>query len=835
MLRKLPLAMAIALAVMPLQSQALGLGKIKTNSVLNQPFEAEIQLLSVPPGELDGVKVELASSEAFNRAGVERPFMLSRLQFKTYRKPNGNAVIQVSSNQSIQEPFLNFLIEVDWPKGRMVREFTVLLDPPLTTGRKAAPVAAPKTSMAPQSQVMSSGGQAMQPQRMPAVASDGKYGPVQQNETLWSISDRYRPAGVSVHQMMIAILENNPQAFASNNINTLKAGSILRIPAREDVQISNQAAVQMANEQYRDWKQGLSEPVEEAVAEDAEKTPLQSEPQVSEEKPVATEKEAAEESARLKLSGSEVASEIGTGEDTDVGGIKQELLTTQEKLVTAESEAEELRTVMTDLEQQLVDMKRLLELKDDQLSKLQAANDGVIDTLPTEEMAVAEEPAGELAPVEEAVSETVTEVEEAAVSAEPEPAPEPVVESPASPDVQAEQPKKEEGILDLITGSATMMGIAVAVLVVLLALIWSVFSRRKETKEAADETVSAAPAEAVAVDADTQPVAEEHPEDETSFLSEFTPADLDSLQDQETGEVDPISEADVYIAYGRFDQAEDLVKQALEAEPGKIPYQHKLLEIYYANKDKDKFTELAAEMHENGAESLDPDAWNRAKLMGIDLDPDNDMFADAMDVASMDMGDDLDMALSELESQLKDDVDSSLADLNESSEQLEDLDLDEMAGKLEAEAAAGGDSMTLDLDALNAEATAEEEIMPLPDVDLDASASTVEDEDARIDELAAELESFNLDAVDASDAAIQSPQGEDLTGTADAMLPDTDSLEDLSAELDEIDDVTTKLDLARAYIEMGDKEGAKGILEEVVEEGSDAQKQEAQTLISDMG
>lgn len=122
---------SIALAVMPLQAMALGLGDIEINSSLNQPLDAEVKLLSVKPGEADDLLVSLASNAAFLRAGIDRPFFLTKLRFTVETKSDGAKVIRVSSKKPVVEPFLNFLIEVDWPRGRLLREYTVLLDPPL--------------------------------------------------------------------------------------------------------------------------------------------------------------------------------------------------------------------------------------------------------------------------------------------------------------------------------------------------------------------------------------------------------------------------------------------------------------------------------------------------------------------------------------------------------------------------------------------------------------------------------------------------------------------------------------------------------------------------------
>lgn len=855
MLRKLPLAMAIALAISPLQSHALGLGKIQAKSVLNQPFDAEIQLLSVPLGELDSVKVELASGEAFNRAGVDRPYMLTKLKFRTMRKANGEAAIVVNSRQPISEPFLNFLVEVNWPQGRMVREFTVLLDPPLSTGRKAVAVATPvaqptSSSFTPSAPVMQPAMQAVQPSGVSTsgVSNGGQYGPVKRNETLWTIANGTRPAGASVNQMMLAILKANPQAFGSNNINTLKAGSILRIPGSSEVmELTREQANQLANQQYQEWKQGVA-PQAPAAPAMVKTEPVVPEPEVKEtSEPVAKKPD---EAAHLKLSGAgDDQPGEGEGENTQAAEtLRQELLTTQEKVITAQAESDELRLQLEELQARMLDMERLIELKDQQLSQIQSANAAT---------PIAESEQEVLEPdVSEVETPDVTETPDVAISnemeqpeavtdttpAEPEQV-EPVQEvtepaevvTPAAVDKPEAKPEAKgiQGIIDMITGNVVFMGIAVLVLVVLLALIWAAFSRGRN-----DESQDTAKPDQAAADSDTedmtsqlQDAQEPQSDDESSFLSEFAPADLNDLDNQETGEVDPISEADVYIAYGRFDQAEEMVLQALQQEPGNVTYQHKLLEIYYANKETEKFVALAQNMKSESADQADVDGWNRAKLMGVELDPENPLFEDAAEVASQDLVDDLDVALSELESQLTDDLENPVGDLDSISEELEDLDLGELAGKADADIT--DDLPEMDLSSTSVADSNDESSLSL---DLESLGQEVEeqsseqiisdfnDEDSAIEELAQELESFDINSLES--------ESEDSTDDI-LMGADDDLLGDLS-DADEMDDVSTKIDLAKAYIEMGDKDGAKGILEEVVSEGSDAQRQQAEALISEI-
>ncbi|MGD8958170.1 MAG: fimbrial protein FimV, partial [Chromatiaceae bacterium] len=213
MVRKLALAVSLALGTVSVPVYALGLGELSSKSTLNQNFEGNIPLLSVLPEELDGVRVNLADAEIFERAGVERPFYLSLLRFEPALTDSGKTVVRVTSEFPIREPFLNFLVEVNWPKGRLVREYTVLLDPPTTTMRRApkvSPAATPaRTAVVPSQPsaavAASSGGTT---QRVSAAGSE--YGPVRANDTAWRIAEEVRPSGVSIEQTMMALLEANP-------------------------------------------------------------------------------------------------------------------------------------------------------------------------------------------------------------------------------------------------------------------------------------------------------------------------------------------------------------------------------------------------------------------------------------------------------------------------------------------------------------------------------------------------------------------------------------------------------------------------------------------------
>jgi len=281
--RNLGLIVALWLtALLPLNSLALGLGEIEVNSFLNQPLNAEIEVISARPGEVDDLLVSLASREAFNRAGLARPQNLTNLRFAVRKNEAGDkAVIVVSSRSAIKEPFLNFLIEADWSKGRLLREFTILLDPPFfaeqpTTAEPASEAAAPSEepeasqageqpeaiASATDEPTTSSGtitepialsedtssAQSTSPPASSEYVADESTNIIEgdvlivKGDTLWSIASRYKDDDHSMSQVMLAFQRSNPEAFTNGNINNLKVGSVLRAPSADELDAMDKQA-----------------------------------------------------------------------------------------------------------------------------------------------------------------------------------------------------------------------------------------------------------------------------------------------------------------------------------------------------------------------------------------------------------------------------------------------------------------------------------------------------------------------------------------------------------------------------------------------------------------
>ncbi len=975
MVRKLSLAVALVLGISPLSSYAVGLGNIQLNSALNQYFDAEIDLLSVDKDEIADIKVTLASPEAFRRSGIDRPFILSKLRFMAEETAGGKTVIRVSSRDPIREPFLNFLIEVNWPKGKLLREYTVLLDPPVTLERRPAPVQQAPMQRAPSRQIAAPAARAATPAGRSVVdpadvawagsPSASEYGPTQRNDTLWSIAKQVRTEGASMEQMMIALQRANPQAFINQNINNLKVGQILRIPKAGEVQeLSRRDATTAYREQLQDW-QADSKPTEMA----ADSSPDQ---------PMALESSAQvmpEPEAELKIASArpggegEAGPSEGVSQEVAVEQLKQELIASEEAKEAALQEAETVRSRVEDLESQLEDLQRLLSLKSEQLSRLQA---GVAETPEVTTPDVTEAPpvvaggiegATDGSPVmaepeqeqeivvpaeveateaekpaimkEESATEAVTPPEVAPIVTGEEPSPvmeeapktemaAPPVETAAEPAPTPETkpapaPVKEKGLLEMIMADTTMLGVAVAGIVVLLALLWVAVSRRRSSSADFQESILISTID----EGDSEQVMEEigqesgsHATEETSFLSDFSPSDIDALQD-ETGEVDPLAEADVYIAYGRYQQAEELIRQAIEKFPERLELKQKLFEILYATKDKDGFVALAESVAAEGLDRKDPVAWGKIATMGAQLaaghalfaggahgELDDDELTSLENELGLDNGLDLDevsTTVDLIDQDATEELESvSALNLDEKSEFSELDDLNDLA--LDSELLrANLDEISADLgfepEGTGQQSTSEEEddelMLSLDDeslrLDADTDLSLVDQSDS-LDETDTDLTLSGLDTEGmleeesrfAIDDPLESAEMDDLKLDAeseaeqldDAVLDFSDSLTldegdsetfdsleldqdnaeaplelDESFSLDDLDqedagdvqleeeggdltdEINTKLDLARAYVDMEDADGARSILEEVVKEGNDGQQAEAQKLL----
>lgn len=929
--RKLVLAIAAASALSSGMAHALGLGEVTLQSSLNQPLVAEIELLEVRDLASNEVIPSLASPEEFIKAGVDRQYFLTDLKFTPVLKPNGKSVIRVTSSKAVREPYLNFLVEVLWPNGRLLREYTLLLDPPLYSPQTtvaaapqlpiAAPAPAPRPAVAPVAPTAASPAPAPRP-AAPAPASraiSGNEYRTTANDTLWEIAKRV--GGGSVNQTMLAIQDLNPDAFVGGNINRMKSGQVLRLPDEQQIRSrSNAEAVAQVAEQNAAWREGRA--VASRQLDATRRTTAGAAPAT------------AESTDSLKL----VAAEAGQstrGSDTGSANSKalaDKLAVTQESLDSTRRENAELQSRVSDLQSQLDKLQRLVELKDSQLAKLQAdlsaapAAPAAVDepaveapaaqpeaappaaeaatppASPPEEAApdynYSEEPA---APVEDSAAATEQPASEPAAAVEPAAPAQPV--EPAKPAAPAPAP---QSFIDDLMANPMTLGLAGGGALLLLLLALMALSRRNAMKEAELQEQLAddlSQDQAFASDLDM-------PEDSFAGLDD-EPAQAAQAASEErvtaqTG--DALGEADIYIAYGRFNQAAELLQNAINDEPHRADLRLKLMEVYAELGDREGFARQDNELREIGgvnaqAEQLKAKypaiaAFAGAGAVVAAASADDDLGEFSLDDISLDeptaqapasaagdLDDAFDLSLDDLEADLENDLQSAKAE--EAPLALDD-DLDfGLVDEPAAPAASAADDLDFDL-ALGDDKV--ELSQPADDLsafslDLDEPAAPASDEaddfllslddDAPLSQPADELSDLGLDLVEETPAAADldlpadfdlsledeapvrpavesdsfAAQLDEVTAELDQLSTDLDepqapspaSAEGLAGDLDGDDDfdflsgtdeTATKLDLARAYIDMGDTEGARDILDEVIAEGNDAQQQEAREMIS---
>lgn len=350
---------------------ALGLGEIQLNSKLNEPLSAEIVLLDTQGLNSDQIIVGLASPADFERNGVDRIFFLTEFQFEVLLNRAGGPVVRVTSRNPVREPFLNFLIEARWPTGRLLREYTLLMDLPTFSETRAnaavtAPAAQRQAAPAPQaapSRPSTAPAATRSSIRAPAAtssaASDGSYA-VGDRDTLWQIALQVRPdRSHSVHQTMLAIQRLNPDAFIDGNINLLRKGQVLRIPSSDEIQaLSQREAVNEVARQNQAWSNDSMGAQLSATRRET-----------------AARRDTGTVSGSVKLAtpqSVESSSGQGSGDNTGRGrALESQLATSLEELDRVTGENQELSSRVRDLEEQIRTMERLVEVSNAQLRALQ--------------------------------------------------------------------------------------------------------------------------------------------------------------------------------------------------------------------------------------------------------------------------------------------------------------------------------------------------------------------------------------------------------------------------------------------------------------------------------
>jgi len=609
----------LVLSALPSSALALGLGDIRLNSPLNAPLDAEIELVNATPEELTSLRVQLASRETFARYGLEWPAFLSSVTLTKAKGDSGRDVLRVRSAEAITEPFLTLLVDANWGRGRLVREYTLLLDPPVfaPTPAPAAVVQAPATAAARSGAVARPAAAEPRPAAPVSAPSAGEGGSsysVRRGETLSGIaSGLAADRGASTEQTMVGLYQANPGAFAGS-MNVLRAGAVLRVPdAASMTAIDRSSALAEIRRQRSEWRSRATDSSGASAREG-----------------VAAE-------GRLRLV---PPSESGTG------GAGSE---------AAARDTQAVRDRVAQLEKELSESRRLLEVRSAQIADLQQRL-GSDSTTPA---ATAATPAA---------AEPVAAVEPALTAAAPAAA------EPAAADQQSATPKKlprnrpaeaapaaeEPSLLSALLGSLLQFWWVIAGA---LALAAGLFGYRKwQGKRAADLEVNFGGATTTAGEMSMPPPASassdtarlrrpnvaataersgfvveesgeyEQPRMVASPTSAARTVAADDTLSGETGinldQGDPLAEADFHMAYGLYDQAADLVRLAVGREPDRRDLKLKLAEVYFVWGNRDEFLKSARELHQSVGESAAGE-WDKIVIMGKQIAPEDPLFAGA--------------------------------------------------------------------------------------------------------------------------------------------------------------------------------------------------------------
>lgn len=885
-LKALGVAVASALIVMS-GADAAGLGKLTVLSSLGQPLRAEIEMTSVAQGEVGALTAKLASAAAFRQANIDfNPALLS-LRFAVEQRGNAS-VIRVSSTQPVNEPFIDMLLELNGGSSHLVREYTFLLDPADLRMTQPAQVAAPVSVPAPsttaavpppaaaaplparkvRSESAASSARAAHSAQTDNARQTQSY-QVKKGDSLAVIANQLKPAGVSLDQMLVALYRANPDAFIDKNMNRLRAGQVLSVPdAAAGTGVAPAEARSLVVAQTRDfneYRNRLAGRVAAGAAKPAAQARQSATGKITstvEEPVVGTEPK-----DRLKLSKAGVS---------DAKGASAPAAASVEDQIAKDKALADANARVKELEKNLADLQKLLEIKSKDLASQQQRADGAKAAAAAAVGAKPETPAiakadasnpGADKAADKAAPEPAPAAKEAvpaaasAAGASAAKAAAPVKAAPVKRPVPP-MPVAEPSFIDSLLDNALLLPGAGLLLVALGALGIYSSRRKKKQKSFSDSILADSSLKANSLFGSTG--GQSVDTNNSVFNSSYAP----SASHLDTNEVDPVAEADVYIAYGRDAQAEEILKEALRTQPERNPVRLKLLEIYANRKDLRAFELLASELY--GMTKGSGDEWTQAATLGLTIDPANPLYAGG---------------------KLRDDVAAKAAVITAPTEPLEELDLDALLATTQPHSVIREPDSQEAVTVPSTEPHAESPAAPPPVADLDfdlgdfgqepetpaatpsAVAAAAEapldfssidfnldsQPPAAIEARAADTEpvaadvaqpaalegdalpakhpepaTASVDALPSLAAAASSPAaldfdlGEIHLDLGDAAAGVNDGVDPYSAEM------STKLDLAQAYREIGDKEGARELLDEVVKSGSQQQVEKARSLLAEL-
>lgn len=900
------LSAAVVSALIFSNAYAAGLGKLTVLSSLGQPLRAEIELTSVSKEEAGSLVPKLASPDAFAQANIDLNPALLSLRFAIEQR-GSRSIIRVTSTQPMNEPFVDMLLELGGNSGRLVREYTFLLDPPDMRATQPAqvaqpiamptqpsvaqlparqPDAAPQPARAERAPAQAAARSANRAPAGQAVSAPTDEYLVKKGDSLARISNQYRPSGVSLDQMLVALYRSNPDAFVGENMNRLRAGAILSVPDANTVRAVDGAEAkgiviaQAAD--FNSYRNKLAAQVATASAKKSEEAGQSAAGKITAK--VEEQRNAANESKdKLTLSKAGAIAGAGAAAVSNAGVSAEEIIAKDKAIAEANARVKEL-------EKNVDDLQKLLEIKNQSLADQQQQANAAKDATQAAAPAVAAGPASDSFASVAPEADKKPGDPPSGASGQNTPAPAAASAAPAATAVLGPKPpapvvppvQEVSFIDDLLANPFVLPGAGI----LLAGLgVFGLYStrRNKRTKSFEDSILTDSSLKANSLFGSTG--GQSVDTNNSVFNSNFVP----SASQLDTNEVDPVAEADVYIAYGRDAQAEEILKEALRSQPDRHAVRVKLLEIYANRKDLRSFEILASELY--GLTKGEGPDWMQAASLGMTLDPNNPLYAAGKlpenvaaraaaltaptqpleDAGNMDASTSLDTSGDMTDTT---DATGNLLNFDDGNPTPQEVDRQEPTlpsekqdRQTDAEMSSSG--LDFDLDGLDIETLDKKDAAPSPaQSEMPADLAAIDFDflrpgpemagSGKLD--ASPLSDYDFSPADIGIASEKAAHGDaELAGTPNS-LPEFD-LSDIALELDPApapaamnldlgqgmpdgqdaagDDVysssaemATKLDLAIAYQEIGDKEGARELLDEVVKGGTGEQADKAKALLN---
>jgi len=823
--------LAIATACLwGLNAQALGLGQLRVQSALGEPLRAEIDVTSLSPDEAGTLTLRVASPDAYRAAGVDYNPVLPGTQVQLMKRPDGRSYLRVTSDRAVVEPFVDVILEMNWSSGRLVREYTLLLDPPSTPRNVAAapapsvaptfsaapaprvaqaapppsvaaatpqPVPAPERRVAPRPETPAAAPKAAAA-AAPAAAAADQY-QVRPGDSLSRIARTLQPQSVSLDQMLVALFRGNPDAFVDNNMNRLKAGQVLDVPSAETVkQVSAPEAREVIRAQSADFAAYRQQLASGVTTQKTDEPARQAKGSV--QASVQDSKQAASPAPdKLTLS---------------QGAVKA---SAPEAAVSRETEKKDAATRVAELSRNVAELKRLqgeTAASAPIVAPAAPASAAAVATVVVPPVAAASAPGVAAAPAATAIAASAPAVVAAAPAVQPPP---PKAAPPA--------PAAEPGLLDSLSDNPMVLPGA-GLLVALIAGFGAYRLRgrmRKSERETSFLESRLQPDSFFGASGGQRIDTHDAPSATSSASSmSYSLSQLDAI-----GDVDPVAEADVYLAYGRDLQAEEILKEAMRANPDRLAVRSKLLEVYAKRRDTKGFELLAGQLFAlTGADSED---WHKAQELGRQIDVDNPLYAPGgqPDMLVREGGrlvEPLDATTMPQSAQQKPPLGpiTEAGSLDAPSNLDLELDLD-LAASTSSDSAPGALEVTRPFTTGAAMADDAAFSIDLPGSD---QAKPAAGKAAVADALDFDLGELTLDDDKAATSSRTAPLGVDDDFAA--SLP--------SFELSDVDSdpLARKLELAEEFRQIGDMEGARDLLEEVLASAEGALRTKAQGMLDSL-